>query len=135
MRKAFSASLLYLYSNINRRTIPIRLIHFFLNSPNLLSHQELRDTLQNCLKLEILDIRDNQFEGELKDLINILLSSVPALKHIFVERSLKKKLGVPKDYVANVFSIMPSNDFEFKQHKDWAQNIYSMIIIFPSLME
>jgi len=83
--------------------------HLDLSNNKLSSLEELKKLLDNCLKLVYLDVRENNFEKDYRELIAVIRPLCPGLKALFLQRSSKSAAN-PKDYVAYVFSQMPALD-------------------------
>lgn len=70
--------------------------------------QELKNVLDNCIRLTLLDIRDNAIDATLKELISAIRALLPGLTKLYIERSLRDKdTSKPRDYVGFVFEQMP----------------------------
>jgi len=84
-----------------------------LSNNKLNSLNELEKVLESCFKLNLLDIRDNLLQADLKDLISVIRKNCPNIKRLFLERSTKgKQTAVAKQYYEFVYQQFPNSQLE-----------------------
>jgi len=82
-----------------------------LSNNKLSSLAELKNLMEVCSRVTMIDIRDNRFSGNLHDLMIVMKSATAKLRHLKIERSLKSnETDKPKDYISLVYSELPFLD-------------------------
>jgi len=97
------------------RDLPSRLLklanlrHLDLSNNRISSLSELRNVLDNCIRLSLLDIRANVIDATLQELLSTIRSLLPGLTKLFIEGALRgKETNKPKEYASYVFEQIPS---------------------------